>query len=156
MMCPAVTGARCGVKRFVRLLSAAVAAVVLLSAGPASAEMLLKPDAIQVVAPTAPQPAQADALTIRQPPSIRRSLETLDYAALVAVETQGQPSRRRSVGRKILGGAIGAVGGLFAGGYLGAKIEGNGCHCDDPGLTGALIGAPIGAIVGGILGAMFF
>jgi hypothetical protein len=156
MMRPAVTNSRCGVKRVVRLLSAVVAAVVLLSAGPVSAEVLLKPDAIQVGASTALPPAQAAGLAGRHLPSIRRSLETLDYAALVAGDTQVQPSRRRSVGRKILGGAIGAVGGLFAGGYLGAKIEGNGCHCDDPGLTGALIGAPIGAIVGGILGATFF
>jgi hypothetical protein len=63
-------------------------------------------------------------------------------------------SRERSVGRKILGGAVGAVGGFFAGGYLGAMIEGD-CNCDDPGLKGALIGAPIGAAAGGILGAMF-
>jgi hypothetical protein len=64
--------------------------------------------------------------------------------------------RHRSVSRKVLGAAIGAVGGLFAGGFLGAKIEGNSCDCDDPGLMGALIGAPIGAITGGILGAKFF
>jgi hypothetical protein len=65
-------------------------------------------------------------------------------------------TRHRSIGRKILGGALGAVGGFFAGGYLGAKIEGDSCNCDDPGLKGALIGAPIGAVTGGILGAMFF
>ena len=41
---------------------------------------------------------------------------------------------------------------LFAGGYLGAAIEGDRCHCDDPGLKGAVIGAPIGAATGGILG----
>ena len=64
--------------------------------------------------------------------------------------------RRRSATRKVLGGAIGATGGFFAGGYLGAIIEGDRCHCDDPGLKGALIGAPIGAAVGGVLGAMFF
>jgi len=29
------------------------------------------------------------------------------------------------------------------------------CHCDDPGLMGALIGAPIGTVVGGILGGFF-
>jgi len=48
--------------------------------------------------------------------------------------------------------AIGAAVGLFGGGYLGAKIEGNRCHCDDPGLAGALIGASIGGIAGGIVG----
>ena len=64
--------------------------------------------------------------------------------------------RHRSVGRKVVGAAIGAVGGLFAGGFLGAKIEGDRCNCDDPGLVGALIGAPVGAVAGGILGAKFF
>ena len=64
-------------------------------------------------------------------------------------------SNSRGVGRRILGGAVGAAGGLFAGGYIGAKIEGDRCHCDDPGLTGALIGAPIGAVLGGIAGALW-
>jgi len=41
--------------------------------------------------------------------------------------------------------------GLFAGGFLGAKLEPD-CNCDDPGLQGFVIGAPIGAIAGGILG----
>jgi hypothetical protein len=68
----------------------------------------------------------------------------------------GQTRRQRSVGRKVLGGAIGAVGGFFAGGYLGAAIDGDCGGCDDPGFKGALIGAPIGAVVGGILGATFF
>src|SRR5262245_5692334 len=44
------------------------------------------------------------------------------------------------------------VAGFFAGGYVGAKIEGN-CACDDPGLKGALIGAPIGGVAGAIFGA---
>jgi hypothetical protein len=47
---------------------------------------------------------------------------------------------------------VGATAGFFAGGYLGAAIEGDRCHCDDPGLMGALIGAPIGATAGGVLG----
>jgi len=48
--------------------------------------------------------------------------------------------------------AIGAFGGMVAGGYVGVKIEGNRCRCDDPGLAGLLIGAPVGAIVGGVVG----
>jgi hypothetical protein len=64
--------------------------------------------------------------------------------------------RQRSVGRKIVGGILGGVGGFFGGGYLGAAIEGDRCNCDDPGLMGALIGAPIGATVGAILGVKFF
>jgi hypothetical protein len=83
-----------------------------------------------------------------------------DAARLVATPAapvaQATEPRRRSVGRKILGGALGGVGGFFAGGYLGAAIEGDDCHCDDPGLKGALIGAPIGAAVGAILGVTFF
>lgn len=47
---------------------------------------------------------------------------------------------------------IGATAGLFGGGYLGVKIEGDRCHCDDPGLAGGLIGASIGAIAGGVIG----
>jgi len=67
-----------------------------------------------------------------------------------------QSSRsERGVGRKILGAAVGATAGFFAGGYLGAAIEGDRCHCDDPGLMGAVIGAPVGATAGGILGWHF-
>jgi hypothetical protein len=49
--------------------------------------------------------------------------------------------------------ALAAVGGFFGGGIAGAAIENTyaPCHCDDPGLQGALIGAPIGAIVAGVL-----
>jgi hypothetical protein len=141
--------------RMAGLLPVAVAAVVLLSASTARAEMLLRPDAIQVVTPVIPRATAPTALASQQPLSIRRSIEKLDVA-LATTAVQAQSSRRRSVGRKVLGGAVGAVGGLFAGGFIGAKIEGDSCHCDDPGLMGALIGAPIGAIVGGILGATFF
>ncbi|HXD15400.1 MAG TPA: hypothetical protein VN654_00180 [Vicinamibacterales bacterium] len=88
--------------------------------------------------------------------TIRRSLERLDHRSLITeAERQPSSSPRRSVGRKLLGGALGGVGGFFAGGYIGAKIEGP-CDCDDPGFKGALIGAPIGAVVGAILGAKFF
>lgn len=59
---------------------------------------------------------------------------------------------QRGPARKVFGTLVGAAGGFFAGGYLGASIEGDRCHCDDPGLKGALIGAPVGAVVGGILG----
>jgi hypothetical protein len=65
-------------------------------------------------------------------------------------------SRQRSTGRKVAGGVIGAVGGFFGGGFLGAAIEGDRCDCDDPGLVGFLIGAPIGSVIGGIVGVKFF
>lgn len=60
--------------------------------------------------------------------------------------------RKRSVARTVLGAIVGAAGGFFAGGYTGAWIEGNRCHCDDPGLKGFMIGAPVGAVLGGIAG----
>jgi hypothetical protein len=128
---------------------------------------------VRTSAATAP-PASLD-LAYVQPPAetarqraprslqpIRDSLRTIDYGPLVrqnAKEGLAQSSgsgRKRSVGRRILGGAIGATAGLFAGGYLGTVIEGDSCHCDDPGLKGALIGAPVGMVTGGILGALFF
>jgi hypothetical protein len=62
------------------------------------------------------------------------------------------PRRRRSLGRKILGGVLGGVGGFVGGVYLGAAIEGASCNCDDPGLRGAIVGAPIGLVLGAIAG----
>jgi hypothetical protein len=73
-----------------------------------------------------------------------------------------QPSRSnrsraaaRSKKRIIAGAIVGSVGGFFAGGFLGAHIEGDRCNCDDPGVRGFLIGAPIGAVAGGIVAAKF-
>ena len=62
------------------------------------------------------------------------------------------PSRRhRSVRTKQAAGAvIGAIGGLVIGGRLGAWLEGDSCHCDDPGFKGFFIGAPIGAGIGAV------
>ena len=95
--------------------------------------------------------------------NIRQSIKLLDYSAFAvpspssaSAQQAPSPRRQRSIGRKIAGAAIGAVGGLYAGGYLGAAIEGDRCNCDDPGLMGALIGAPIGAVVGGIVGFKLF
>ena len=64
----------------------------------------------------------------------------------------GAWGRKRSpTGTRVVVSALGALGGFFAGGFLGAKLEPD-CNCDDPGLQGFVIGAPIGAIAGGILG----
>jgi hypothetical protein len=77
-----------------------------------------------------------------------------EVARAPAPGPQGR-QRRRGPGRIVAGAAVGAVGGFFAGGYLGAAIDGDCGGCDDPGLKGALIGAPIGALAGGILGGKF-
>jgi hypothetical protein len=79
--------------------------------------------------------------------------------ARTASEVQGSgrnalESRKHSTARRIVGAAVGAVGGFFLGGYAGAALEGDRCNCDDPGFKGFLIGAPIGAIAGGIFGAL--
>ena len=94
--------------------------------------------------------------------NIRQALAALDYGAGVVSNWKSAPAfqassgrRQRSTGSKVLGGVIGAVGGFFGGGFLGAAIEGDRCDCDDPGLAGFLIGAPTGAAVGAILGVKF-
>jgi hypothetical protein len=146
---------RCAARRTVGV-ALAVAAVGAATAGTANAQVAGQPVSIQVGRPSSPQTPRVD-LTSPPSRSIRRSLETLDYGSLVLEEQQTQTSTRRSsVGRKILGGALLGVGGFFAGGYIGAKIDGDCGGCDDPGFKGALIGAPIGAAVGAILGAKFF
>jgi hypothetical protein len=66
--------------------------------------------------------------------------------------TRSKP-RARSTKRIVAGAIVGGVGGFFAGGFLGAHIEGDRCNCDDPGVRGFLIGAPIGAVTGAIAGA---
>jgi hypothetical protein len=64
--------------------------------------------------------------------------------------------KRMGTGTRALIIAGSAVGGFFAGGFLGHQIEREfaPCNCDDPGLKGALIGAPIGAIAGGVISAI--
>ena len=76
---------------------------------------------------------------------------------LLAQERQASPQRQRRRGpwRIVAGAAVGATAGFFAGGYLGAVIDGDCGGCDDPGFKGFLIGAPTGAAVGGILGGKF-
>lgn len=112
--------------------------------------------------PSATSRLMAAALTPAPVTGIRRAIRTVDYAGIAVVQRKvaaahaSTARRQRSIGRKVLGGVIGAVGGFFAGGFLGAAIEGDGCHCDDPGLKGFLIGAPVGAVTGGILGATLF
>ena len=136
----------------------AAATVVLLTAGAASAQadgLEVERAAVHRFSVKDVEPPKAIAVTNYQVGSIRRSLERLDYGSLITREALQPVAQRKSVGRRIVGGALGGVGGFFAGGYLGAKIDGR-CDCDDPGFKGFLIGAPIGTVVGAILGARFF
>ena len=98
------------------------------------------------------------ALTNAQP--IRQSIASIDFNQVASTRQEApapKPSSgtQRSIGRKIAGGAIGGVGGFFAGGYIGAAIDGDCGGCDDPGLVGFAIGFPVGGVVGGVLGGLF-
>jgi len=81
--------------------------------------------------------------------------DALNGVAARGAQRTGSARSERGAARKVFGAIVGAAGGFFAGGYLGATIEGDRCHCDDPGLKGAVIGAPIGAVVGAILGSLY-
>ena len=59
-------------------------------------------------------------------------------------------AKKMGTGERIGWTALAGLGGFFAGGYIGAAIEGDSCQCDDPGLKGALIGMPIGAAAAAI------
>ena len=63
------------------------------------------------------------------------------------------PSRRGSRARQVTGGIIGGVLGMWAGAAFGAALEGDSCHCDSPGMVGALYGAAGGGTIGAVLGA---
>jgi hypothetical protein len=120
-------------------------------AGAAAQEMAhpsRTPRPLLLALPEVPHPIQprADWLTPARFPAGGEA------AGVLRAQDPRNPRSERSLGRKVFGAAVGAAGGFFGGGYLGATIEGDRCHCDDPGLKGAVIGAPIGAVVGGILG----
>ena len=154
-----------------RILPAVAAVLLLAGARGAAAQTMpadsdatprvgvtLSPDLFKVETPgPAPNLRTVAPLKLRDAAPLlddsRSSRETLRAGARGVMTP---PRRERSLGRQILGGAAGGVGGFFGGGFLGAKIEGDRCDCDDPGLMGFLIGAPIGALVGAILGVKFF
>jgi hypothetical protein len=106
--------------------------------------------------------ASAPAAPIRPRLSFDRAFKGISFTAQsthaipqARVPLRPQYRRDKPVWRRIAGAAVGATGGFFGGGFLGAAIEGDSCSCDDPGLKGFLIGAPVGAVAGGILGAMW-
>jgi hypothetical protein len=92
----------------------------------------------------APDGVFVDGQRIGQPGDIIETIPRQDVTEITVKQVD--------VPLKALAGAAGAVGGFFAGAYLGALVE-PACRCDDPGLKGMIIGAPIGAVLGGIAGA---
>ena len=87
--------------------------------------------------------------------TFRASIAAVTFdTASAGKPSSSAPVRRQAgkmgIGQRIVWTSLAGLGGFFAGGYIGAAIEGDGCHCDDPGLKGALIGIPIGAAAASI------
>jgi hypothetical protein len=143
--------------RGARLSRARVALTSVLVVALSSHGLAQAPPQLPIAAAMA-QPATADA-----GPIVRAGRAQVDRVlaepaltpSLVAAQSSSGPRSQRAWPRRLIGGLVGGAAGFFLGGYLGARIEGDDCNCDDPGLKGAVIGAPIGAVAGGILGALF-
>ena len=101
-------------------------------------------------------PAEAQGLRQAVADAARIHAPLLQASSPALQNSTSRPVRRRSIGRRIAGTALGAFGGFFACAYLGAAIDGDCGGCDDPGFKGFLIGAPIGTVAGGIIGYRFF
>jgi hypothetical protein len=96
---------------------------------------------------------QADPIRKISASPLQQSIDWIEAEPLLLPSVQSPRPRPRARGslRQHLFATLGAFGGMVAGGYIGVKIEGDRCRCDDPGLSGFVIGAPIGMIVGGVL-----
>ena len=104
-----------------------------------------------VFAVTANASAQTPSMFHLSAPQVRQTLAAPQAETFVA--PQWKPVPRRHILRKLIGGILGGIGGLYAGGAIGAKLyELHKCECDDPAFQGFLIGAPIGAVIGAIAG----
>src|SRR5215218_3997657 len=75
------------------------------------------------------------------PLNVREAVKHMTFAPRRAVIFDAVPSavaqrHRRPAGAAAAAAAAGAFGGLFLGGYIGAKIDRTywDCNCDDPGL----------------------
>ena len=95
-------------------------------------------------------------------PSIRQTLADLDVRAETvslrtptATQAASTPKKKRSVGRQIAGGALGAVGGFIAGTYVAGLLMKDPSQ-PPPLPQGLFIGGPIGAFLGAALGAKYF
>lgn len=87
--------------------------------------------------------------------TIRASITTVKFDTASTEKASASAPKIRQAGKMGTGERIGwtalaGLGGFFAGGYIGAAIEGDSCQCDDPGLKGALTGMPIGAAAAAI------
>jgi hypothetical protein len=89
----------------------------------------------QRVLPTQLLPSTS--MTFKQPRALR--------------QTRPQWSSRAPLAARITLAVFMGWAGAGLGAEIGARLEGD-CHCDDPGLKGALIGMPIGAVTGVALG----
>jgi hypothetical protein len=80
----------------------------------------------------------------------RRSLSQSDRNSITSTREQSveaeKANSKLSAGEKVGATLLFALGGLVAGGAVGAKT----CDCDP--MQGFRIGAPIGAVAGGVLG----
>jgi hypothetical protein len=95
--------------------------------------------------------------TLAMTAGVRRALELAPApasATFVKTPSYVHSSGPRRLGlreTKILAGVGGGFVGFFGGAIVGSAFTQH-CHCDDPGLGGAIIGAPIGAALGAWLG----
>jgi hypothetical protein len=143
----APASAHCGTE--VRVMTRTIPAAVLAAVLTVPTAALGEPPGDPARATPQPMPARPGGPIA----STARRLAALQSPAAGAVSPGAPSSRRRRAARKTIGAIAGGVGGFFAGGFIGAKLEPD-CRCDDPGFKGFLIGAPIGAAAGAVIGSM--
>jgi len=112
---------------------------------------------VMVTAPAAMAEERKASPLVISPQIIQQGIASVQQGIPIAPRQFATPQQRASsahTGRRVLWTIVGAAGGFFGGGYLGAAIDEavSPCECDDPGLKGALIGIPIGAVAGGVTG----
>ena len=86
--------------------------------------------------------------------SITAAPDAIRDGAMMAVERPGTPQPRpaRSASHRLAWGVIGAIGGFFAGGFVGTEID-RAIHprSEDPGVNGLIFGSVTGAVIGAIV-----